>query len=195
MLRRHNTPQIPYEVRKKVLLKRRRAEKKSKLSSTTRPGKGSKITAMFKSPSLVDQLRKDFTVPVKQVRYYPAMESREVYPIERVNFVNKMPNHPAVYVKYGIYSGNELCQKLVPNRDSAYNKAVKIFGKISKERHFSFILQCIILSGMSRKDFKSLMRIRDLYVRGLYHEYKKNAIKFAFSLPCEVRRTATMVTV
>jgi len=128
---------------------------------------------------LVDQLDKDFTLAERYrkpvLKYYGENHSTSL---------QRLPNQgPELHAKLGIYSSTELCQVAEPDFGRAFNKASRIFGLISKEKHFSYALMCVTVCGMNAGDFRNLMRIRDLWIRGCRTAYKRNIINFSFSLP------------
>jgi len=127
--------------------------------------------------SFVDHLQIEggqIKTPVKpgSVRFYDL--DREILPLE-----TQKPA-PGRFYQLGIYSSNELCQVQTNNGRAAVNKSARMFGKISKQKHFRFVLRCMAVSGITLKQFRSLMRIRDIYVRGYYRPYKKHIQMFLF---------------
>jgi len=69
---------------------------------------------------------------------------------------------------------------------SAFCKLCKIFGPISKDRHFRFALKYITFAGASAKDLYKLVRIRDLWLRES-RKYRKAMCSFNHSLNKDVR--------
>jgi len=133
---------------------------------------------------LVDQVDKDLTLAS---RYRKPV--RKYYDCDRsTTSLTRLPKGGNGYAKLGIYSDVELSQVITPSFGSAFNKASRIFGLISKDKHFSYALMCVSVCGMNAHDFRSLMRIRDLWVRGCRTQYKKSIINFSYCLPRFGRR-------
>lgn len=70
--------------------------------------------------------------------------------------------------------------------NSAFNANCRAFGPISRDRHFRFYLKYITFFGMSEKDFRCAIRVRDLWIRGT-RAYRKAIIGLNCSLPLEQR--------
>lgn len=124
------------------------------------------------------------TLPVKR-------EGFKMYDCDVVHALGRKSAKKDTYWKMGIYSGNELCLRTVSDPIPALNKASRVFGNISRNKHFRFALRCITVCGVSPRQFKSLVRIRDLYTRGLRRQFKKHILNYVFCFPAEVREAAS----
>jgi hypothetical protein len=62
----------------------------------------------------------------------------------------------------------------------------KAFGPISRDRHFRFLIKWITFFGLSERDFRNALRIRDLWLRGT-RAYRGAIINFNCALPKELR--------
>lgn len=132
---------------------------------------------------LVVQENGTFAIPVKGQRFYE--------PSTTVHSLGSFSPQKDTYFQLGIYSRNELCLRQTSNPNAALNKAAKLFGPISRERHFRFALRCIVVEGISRRRFKSLMRIRDLSVRGNNRSFRKHIKRYVFGFPEKTRELAS----
>lgn len=132
-------------------------------------------------PALADLVSRNMRIPVRfPNRFYEADNTPRVFPLSRI----PKEDYQSYYMKIGIYSSNELTWVRCSTRMSAYNKAYKFFGKnVAKTKVWRCLLHTIITTGMTRRDFKSLVRLRDLYIRGLYREFRRRCANFIFSLP------------
>jgi len=104
-------------------------------------------------------------------------------------------NKPSVFAQFGFYNkSRKLQMRDTPSFYSAFNKCRKLFGTITKEKAFRFLCKVIVVSGITYKDFKSIMKIRDLWycgkqdayrksVRNFTHRFPKLALEFVISLP------------
>lgn len=69
----------------------------------------------------------------------------------------------------------------------AFNVNCKAFGPISRDRHYRFLIKLITFFGMSKKDFRCALRVRDLWVRGT-RAYRKAVYGLIYSFPDEHRK-------
>lgn len=137
--------------------------------------------AARKSPfkrSLVDFIDRDLTIPVK-LPERKNMARNGSYELQRQpkHLYGRVATKPLVGLNGQIsvtYSGNF---------KSSLNKLRRWFGSISRERTFNFVLKCMVFLGYTKRDFRNLMRIRDLSIRGRDREYKSAVQKLANSLP------------
>jgi len=140
--------------------------------------------------SVVDHVQREsdnkLTLPVRIERFYECRED--------ISSLRRVEPKSRVYHQIGIYSSNELCLRQTSSATAALNKWSRWFGRISRNRHFRFVLRCFTVAGCTNHDFRSLMRIRDLSTRGLNREFKKRIIQFSFKFPSEVREEASVLT-
>jgi hypothetical protein len=135
-------------------------------------------------PHLVDLPFGDLTIPEKSVikigpvrplrRYVRSVKSKVLYePDEQ--------RSETVFVLRNV--NNTLTFETRPEKDwvKAFNENCKAFGPVSRNRHFRFYLKWLTFFGANKKDFGSVMRIRDLWIRGSQH-YRKAMIKFNMAL-------------
>jgi hypothetical protein len=81
---------------------------------------------------------------------------------------------------------------------ACFNKLCHLFGAISRERSFRYLIRILVLVGFNQADLYSIMRIRDQWVRGsrTYHmsvnslifKFPPEVREFISSLPRKVRR-------
>lgn len=135
--------------------------------------------------ALVDTLNRDLTVPVRHVRFYDACENT------RISVPQRLPLSYKGYFKLGIYSANELTYVRSRKQRSCNNKLAKIFGiDPKKDKRWAALLRCVACCGLTKQDFRSVMRIRDLKVRGKWRSYKKAITGFIAKLPARHRERA-----
>lgn len=140
----------------------------------------SKFIAGLNRPALVDVLNADFSLPVKRrEKFYEAPERHIISDFQR------NPRTYRGYNKPGIYSSNDLCMVRSKKFNHCFNKTMKIFGISPKDRHWVALIRCIVCSGYTRKDFRSIMRIRDLKFRGKLRAYRGAVTSFIAHLPSE----------
>jgi hypothetical protein len=166
--------------------RKRLSRKKTRANRSTRKDRRQAANGL-RPLSVVDHLvaqeNGTFAVPVKGQCFYE--------PSTTVRDLGSFTPHEGTYYQLGIYSRNELCLRETTNPNAALNKAAKIFGPIARERHFRFALRCIVVEGISRRRFKSLMRIRDLAVRGNNRSFKKHIKRYVFGFPEKTRELAS----
>jgi len=146
----------------------------------------------FNKIPVVDLLKRDLSLHVSGKRkpgeiYLPPVSGKPES-LSRNQIRKDFPK----FNQFGIFIDNFLSIRRTNNHISALCKLMKLFGFISKNKHFKFVLKCFVLGGCSPQDFKSLMRIRDIYIRGHYLPYEKAIKRFIWSLP-RVIREATSV--
>jgi len=140
------------------------------------------------TPVVIDHVRRDLSLPV-QGMIKPSKEGV-------VGMLRRQPKEQFgdCFFQYGFYIRNYLSYKETDNYRAALNKVSRLFGSISRERTFRFILKVLIVTGMNPDDFKSLMRIRDIWVRGRMAQYYKSASHFAGLLPSDGKRISIEVS-
>jgi len=84
--------------------------------------------------------------------------------------------------KINLESGYMRVQRNLSGFYPAFNKLMRFFGKISKEKHFKFLLKLMTFAGFSKRDFKMAVRLRDLWVRD-DPKFKKCTISYIFGFP------------
>jgi len=184
MMRRQTPPRLPPEkaVRERLRKKKTKASCGSK-NHRRQPANG------LQALSIVDHIEKvddgTFRLPVRGERFFDCVP---VESLERKTFESN------TYYKIGIYTGNEVSLVKTDNPNAALNKWANWFGSISRNRHFRFALRCLVVAGCSRRQLISIMRIRDLKMRGNYLSFKKNIIKYSFSFPKNVREAASSLS-
>lgn len=172
------------EARKRLSRKKTRANRSTKKD---RRQAANGLRPLSVVDHLVVQDNGTFAVPVKGQRFYE--------PSTTVRDLGSYSPSKGTYYQLGIYSRNELCLRETPNPTAALNKAARLFGPIAREQHFKFALRCIVVEGISRRRFKSLMRIRDLAVRGNKRSFRKHIIRYVFGFPKKTRELASELEV
>jgi len=134
---------------------------------------------------LADCVRNDLTIDVRHQRFFDSSENTRVGRIARLPL-----QYTRGYFKIGIYSANTLTYVRSRKMSSCTNKMAKFFGiDPKKDRHWAALLRCLVCTGMNPSDFRSVMRIRDLRVRGKYRTYRHALTSFIAQLPtAHVRR-------
>lgn len=122
------------------------------------------VTSRKVAPS--DQLNRDLTIECKGQRFYDSSQNCRVGPLAR------LPTSYKGFQKLGIYSSNKLCAVRSRFIGRCTNKSARFFGiDPKKDRHWAAMLRVIACCGVNAADFKSLMRIKDLKVRGIRSAY------------------------
>lgn len=157
-----------------------------------RPLKGS--TYLPLKDDVVDRLDRNFTYPglgsvVATTQIYSRERGlfktpREIFRLDCGLEENKRRFFAGAYCRFGLYIRGRF-QVVIDNGNpwSGFNKLAKLFGVVSKNKHFRYILKVITFCGMTKGDFKSLLRIRDLWMRGKTRAFYRSATNFAFCLP------------
>jgi len=70
---------------------------------------------------------------------------------------------------------------------ACFNKLCKLFGPISREPTFRYLIRILVLLGCSQSDFYQIMRIRDLWVRNSVSTYYTSVNSMVFSFPKVIR--------
>jgi len=103
----------------------------------------------------------------------------------------KMEYFGKVFHMPGFYSESRLQIKIVSNDlgfRSTRNKLLKMFGpKMARNKRFRYLLSLIAITGFTRSDFWSLIRIRDIFVRGCYKTFLSMTQNMILSLPGQSR--------
>lgn len=134
-------------------------------------------------PHLVDLPMRDLRIPEKGIqkvgpvrplrRYVRNVYNKTLYESDKEQaltcFVLKNVNNTLTFETVAISNWKE-----------AFNKNCKAFGPISRNRHFRFYLKYITFFGMSKKDFRNVLRIRELWIRSSKH-FKKAMLSFNFA--------------
>lgn len=168
------------KMRRKALRRRRRALKKA----SRRSGPGWKRRTAHQQ-CVADMLSCDLTVPVKSVRFYDANEN------VRVALPQRLPLGYKGYFRLGIYSANTLTYVRSRRQGACNNKHARFFGiDPKKDKHWAALLRCITCCGLNERDFRSVMRIRDLKVRGKTRAYKRAISRWIAKLPAQHARRA-----
>jgi len=125
-----------------------------------------------------DQINRDLTICCKGERFYDSSQNRQIANLCR------LPTTYKGYQKLGIYSSNTLCTVRSRFIGRCFNKASRFFGiNPKKDRHWAALLRAVVCCGLNATDFRSLMRIRDLKIRGRKTTYRKAVTGFIARLP------------
>lgn len=128
--------------------------------------------------SPADCVGRDMTIHCKGQRFFESSEKPRVGPLAR------LPTSYKGFQKIGIYSSNMLCAVRTRFIGRATNKSAKFFGiDPKKDRRWAALLRAIACSGLNAADFRSVMRIRDLKIRGKWTAYCKGITGFIHRLP------------
>lgn len=79
-----------------------------------------------------------------------------------------------------------ICQEPQATWVKTFNRNCRAFGPVSRNRHYRFLLKLITFFGLSQRDFRSALRLRDLWLRGS-RAFRPNIINFICSYPDEFR--------
>lgn len=135
-----------------------------------------------KKPSVSDQIDRDFRVPIKVHAPREPHGAVELHRLPSSDF--------GIYAKVGVYSSDgEVLMKPTNSYTAALNKLSRWFGPVAWKGSFRRILQIIVVCGFNRDDFKSLIRLKDMWVRG-QQAFPKMARKFANCLPLAAKQHA-----
>lgn len=139
---------------------------------------------------LADRLKPDLTIDVKSTRFYDSFENK------RVDCISRLPlNYTRGYFKLGIYSDVSLTYVRSTKMAPCINKMSRFFGiNPKKDRHWVALIRCLVCTGMNPGDLRSVMRIRDLKVRGKVRKYHAAISSFIARLPSVHRTRALTVS-
>jgi hypothetical protein len=169
---------LPPEKRENLLRKKRRS-KESQRGSHRQPGRVVRKTLV----DLLEDNEGKITLPVQPTKQI-FRDCAEVLPLQACRDYTKPK-------RLGIYSSNELCLAQQGDFRSSVNKMIKIFGPVAvRNKRFKFYLKCIAVGGVSTNQFRSLMRIRDLWVRGHSDSFNKSINRFIFGCTSKEQRAA-----
>jgi hypothetical protein len=130
-------------------------------------------------PTMVDLVRRDLSSPVKGEdalkvrdlrRLDRKVESKILPIVGRHRMLAKVPT-------LSVTGGIVVSVRIVNHRFSirqwakadwlkAFNKNCKAFGPVSRNRSFRFLLKLVTFFGLNQRDFRNLLRVRELYLRG-----------------------------
>jgi hypothetical protein len=94
------------------------------------------------------------------------------------------------------------CIREWDNHIHAFSENFRVFGSISRNRHFRFLIKVVTIFGLSKHDLKNMIRVRDLWLRrskrfkkaifGIIWSFPKAWLDFVSKLPRkEALKTST----
>jgi hypothetical protein len=108
--------------------------------------------------------------------------------ISRIKFLRYESAENHRFFKFSLTGGKLMCTiENSTNARSCYNKNRRVFGQISKDKHFRHLIKCLTYFGCNRNDLVSILRVRDLWVRKC-RTYVKSVQSMLHRLPPSLMR-------
>jgi hypothetical protein len=162
---------------------------------------GKKLPVSAYVPHLVDLPYADLYIPERgRIMCGPTRPLKRLDRVVLKGQVYKNRQYEAANAVYLKNVNHTLTFETVPvsNWIFAFNENCKAFGPIARNRHFRFYLKLITFFGLSKKDLRNVLRVRELWIRGskrfrkaiqsLNFAFKDEFRKFIKSLPAKARR-------
>lgn len=140
----------------------------------------------IEKPSTVRCMDNALQIPAKQFR--PTVQQPPV----RFEELRRIPQQEfgLEFFKVGFYNQRKLQRKRGGDSFTAcFNKLCKLFGPaMARNKRFRYILGLLVITGFNARDFRSLIRIDDLYVRNCHKAFHTAMGLFIKSIPSLAHR-------